>query len=355
MDKLELWVNNSVDIYPITGKITNEGEYRSCCRTLDFNMLKNKTTIKVGDTITFKVNNRIQFLGIVTSKNVNTDDEMINISCKDYGIYLKRNSGTYKFKNASPESIAIRICKDFNIPFSWAYRLNTKVTRNFINENLYNIIMTAYTLNTDKKFCIQFRENGKMAVLERGALTERHILKDNLISVDATESIDNMVNTVNIYNHDDKLIKTIQNASDRKLYGQFNDYIKLYKDDKKDYVKEANKKLQSVEQKINVGCLGNSEFTTGKAVIIETPINSIKGKYFIDADTHKWANGIYTNKLVLNFKSIMDEHESGSVEESKNYTKNTNNTTNNKSTTKKSTTSKNKKGKEDYSVYLNRL
>lgn len=337
MDKLELLLNNTTDIVGIVGTITNEGEYRSCCRTLDFSILKDKVTIKVGDIITFKVNDKIQFLGIITSKNINTDDKMLNISCKDYGIYLKRNYGTYKFKNATPKSIVERICKDFNVPYSQIYDLNTKVTRNFINENLYNIIMTAYTLNSDKKFVIQSVE-GKLRVLERGAVAERYILEDNLISVNATESIDNMVNTVNIYNHEDKLIKTIQNESDRKLYGQFNNYIKLQKDDKKDYVKEANKKLQGVEQKISVGCIGDSSFTTGKSVIVETPINKIKGKYFIDADTHKWQNGIYTNKLILNFKSIMDEHEVGELEESKKYKK-----------------GKKKKSTGDYSIYLNRL
>lgn len=342
MDKLELFLNNDADIMGIVGTVTNEGEYRSCCRTLDFTMLKDKVTIKVGDIITFKVNGKIQFLGIVTSKNVNTDDKMINISCKDSGIYLKKNNGTYKFKNASPKSIVERICKDFNIPYSSIYDLSTKVTRNFINENLYKIIMTSYTLNSDKKFVIQSIE-GKLRVLERGAMAERYILEDNLISVDATESIDNMVNTINIYNHEDKIIKTIQNESDRKLYGQFNDYVKLYKDDKKDYIKEANKKLQGVEQKISIGCMGNNTFTTGKAIIVETPISNIKGKYFIDADTHKWNNGIYTNKLTLNFRSIMDEHEVGELEESKKYKKAT--------ATKKTK----KKAKGDYSVYLNRL
>ncbi|RXI50199.1 hypothetical protein DP124_12070 [Clostridium tetani] len=350
IDKLELYVNNNVDIFPVVSTIVNEGEYRSCCRTLDFTMLKNKTTVKIGDKITFKVNNYIQFIGIVTSKNLTTDNKKMNISCKDYGIYLKRNFGTYKFKNASPESIATRVARDFSIPFNWAYRLPTTITRNFININLYNIVMTAYTLNSNKKFCIQF-EQGKMVVLERGAMSKRYILQDNLISVDATESIDNMVNTINIYNHEDKLIKTIQNANDRKLFGQFNDYIKLQKDDKKDYVKEANKKLQGIEQKISVGCLGDSSFTTGKATIIETPISNIKGKYFIDADTHKWADGIYTNKLILNFKSIMDEHEDGSLEESKNYNK----TSSKKATSKKTKSKKKKDDTGAYSVYLNRL
>lgn len=340
MDKLEMYLisnGTSIDISKIVGTITNDGEYRSCCRTLDFTMLEGKIIIKIGDLVELRVNNYVQFSGVITSKNVSTDDKMLNISCKDFGIYLKRNYGTYKFKNVSPKSIVEKICKDFNIPYGLIYNLNTKVTRNFINENLYNIIMTAYTLNSDKRFVIQSVE-GKLQMLERGALAERYILKDNLISVDASESIDTMVNTINVYNYEDKLIKTIQNESDRKLYGQFNDYIKLYKNDKKDYNKEAQKKLQSVEQKISVGCLGNYTFTTGKSVIIETPINNIKGKYFIDSDTHKWSNGIYTNKLTLNFQSIMDEKEDGELEESNDY--------------KKSSTNK---VKEDYSIYTNKL
>lgn len=313
MDKLELLVNG-IDNYSIVGTITNEGEYRSCCRTLDFTMLKKKAKIKVGDTVTFKVNNKVQFMGIVPSKNLSTDDEMINISCKDYGIYLKRNSGTYKFRNATAKSIVEQICKDFSIPIGDILNLNTKITRNFINVNLYNIIMTAYTLNSSKKVTIQFI-NGKLNISERGFIAERHVLKDNLISVDATESIDDMVNTVNIYNKDDKLIKTIQNANDRKLYGQFNEYVKATEGE--DYIAKANKKLKEKEQKISLANLGNAGFITGKAVIVETPINGIKGKYNIDADTHKWQNGIYTNKLTLNFKAIMDEKDDGSIEKDK--------------------------------------
>lgn len=335
MDKLEMILNNNLDIIQLVGNITNEGEYRSCCRTLNFSMLKDKIVIKVGDLITFKVNGNIQFLGIITSKSMSTDNNTIDVSCKDFGIYLKKNYGTYKFKSATPRSIVEKICKDFNVSYSNIYDLNTKVTRNFINENLYDIIMTAYTLNNDKKVAIQFI-NGKLSLLERGAMAEKYILKDNLISVNATESIDNMINTVNIYNHEDKLIKTIQNESDIKLYGQFNDYVKLYKDDTKDYIKEANKKLKSVEQKISLACIGDSTFITNKAVIVETPISDIKGKYFIDADIHQWKNGIYTNKLTLNFESIMDETEVGELEESTQYKKTTTN-------------------EKDYSVYLNKL
>lgn len=366
MDKLEMYVirnGKSSDITEyLSGAITNEGEFRSCCRTLDFSIKKNTASLGVGHLIRFVVNNRPQFYGVITSRSQSTDEETVSFACKDYGMYLKRNSGTYKFKNATPKSIADRICKDFNIPHGWFHDLNTRVTRNFINVNLYNIIMTCYTLNSDKKFVIQSLD-GQLRILERGTVCKKYILGDNLISCQASEDIDSMVNTVNIYNHEDKLIKTIKNDTNRKLYGQFNEYIKIIsKDEKTDYIKEANKKLKGVEQKVSVGCLGNHEFITGRAVIVETPslgINAIKGKYHIDADTHTWENGIYTNKLTLNLQCIMDEMEDGELEESKSYKKTTTKkkattSTTKKTTTKKTTTKKSTK-KEDYSVYTNRL
>lgn len=341
MDKIELFRINTegrLDISQIVNNIVSEGEYRSCCRTLGFELLENKIVIKSGEAIELRINDNDVFAGMITNKGLSTDSKIINISCKDGGMFLKRNSFTYKFKDISPKSIVQKICTDFGLTPGNIYDLNTKVTRNFINVNLYDIIMTAYSLNSDKKFHVTF--TGKnLNVLERGELVEKHILKDNLISVNASESTDSMINTVNVWNYDNQKIKVVQNDDERKLYGQFNDNIKLTKDDKTDYNLEANKRLKGVEQKISVANIGNYQFTTGKAVIIETPINGIKGKYHIDADTHIYKNGIYTNKLVLNFDCVMDEKESGELEKSDGYKK----------------TSSKSKANVDYSKYIEKL
>ena len=116
-----------------------------------------------------------------------------------------------------------------------------------------------------------------------------------------SESIQNMVNQVVIYDSNDNLIKTMKNDEYIKLYGLMQNYMSQGKDDVSD---KAQKTLDDngVTQKITVNNLGDIRNITG---------NSVIGLFYIDGDTHTWKNGIYLNKLVLNLKNVMDEKESG--------------------------------------------
>ena len=83
-------------------------------------------------------------------------------------------------------------------------------------------------------------------------------------------------------------------------------------DGKEDYEKTAREKLQGVERKITVQNFGDSQYMTGRKVQVKEPYTGLTGIFYIDGDTHTWKNGIYTNKLTLNFENIMDEKTSGS-------------------------------------------
>ena len=79
-----------------------------------------------------------------------------------------------------------------------------------------------------------------------------------------------------------------------------------------DFTQKANKTLKSAERKITVTNFGGSEYITGKKVVVKEPYTGLSGVFFIDGDTHNWKNGIYTNKLTLNFENLMDERSAGS-------------------------------------------
>ncbi len=340
---MELYIINtkgSTNITNITTEVTLTGEYRSCCRELEFGILDNINT-SLGDTVRLVENNRTMFYGIVWSKNKRSDDQVVNINCKDYGIYLKKNTNTYKFRNIAADDIVKKICSDFNIHLGKVSTTGVRINRNFINCNLYDIIMTAYTLsNNGKKYFTVFEEN-KFNVLEKGQLVSNHITQQsNLISSSVSESLDDVINRVDIYNNKDKIIKSIRNDNSIKMYGILNDYIKLSKDDKTDYNKKAQEKIKNPEKKITVTNFGDVTFMTGYGVIVQEPITGLYCTFFIDEDTHIWRNGLYTNKLVLNLQNVMDKKEDGSFEVNKTYNK-----------------SKKKKRKtiEDYSVYTNKL
>lgn len=342
---MELYlINNkgSTDITNIATEVTLTGEYRSCCRELEFGILDN-INVSLGDTIRLVENKRTMFYGIVWSKNKDSDDRVINFNAKDYGIKLKKNTHTYKFRNITADDIVKKICSDFGIKTGNIASTGVRINRNFINCNLYDIIMSAYTLsNNGKKYFAVFEEN-KFNILEKGKLLSKNITQQsNLINSSVSESLDDVVNRVDIYNDEDKLIKSIKNDNSIKLYGILNDYIKLSKDDKTDYNKKAQEKLKNVEKKITVTNFGDVTFRTGYGVIVQEPITRLYCTFFIDEDTHIWKNGLYTNKLVLNLQNIMDKKEDGSLEENNTYKKS-------------SGKGKKKKSTEDYSIYTNRL
>ena len=64
-------------------------------------------------------------------------------------------------------------------------------------------------------------------------------------------------------------------------------------------------------QKITVNCLGDVRSMTGRMVALRVETAGLWGLFWIESDTHTWRNGIYTNKLVLNFKAVMDKIEAG--------------------------------------------
>lgn len=317
------------DITDVVASVTIRGEYRSCCRTLDFGFIKSPTDknthnvgISTGDNIALVEDDIKLFHGIVWGKSRGTDSNEIDIPCKDFGVYLLKNRGSYKFKSMTPEAITKKVCADFGIKVGIIATTGKTISRNFLGTTLYDIIITSYTVANDKKYMCIF-EGDKLNVIEKGVVACNPIESGiNLLSLNVSETLENMVNAVNVYNKDDKLIKTFKNENDIKLYGLMSEYIKV-QDSKEDYSLKAKKMLNGLEQKITVTNFGDATYQTGKTVIVTEPTTGIKGKFYIDADEHNWKNGIYTNKLTLNFQNLMDEKESGSLETSKRKKKKT--------------------------------
>jgi hypothetical protein len=272
---------------------------------------------ELGNGITFTQDKRILFEGYVFERQKDTDSSVINITCYDRGIYLKRNEATYKFTNTTPEAVAKRICADFGISIGSVISTGVKVSRNFIGVSLYKIVQTAYTLaaeQTGKKYMIRFN-GSKLNVIEKTVTDETLVIEggSNLMSASVTESIGNMINQVAVYNSDDVLIRTQKNTEAIKLYGLMQSYLKQSKGE--DATQKAKKLLadNDVTQKIVINNLGNIANITGGTVVVREPYTGIYGLFYIDNDVHTWKLGQYYNKLTVNFKNIMDEQEVGSL------------------------------------------
>ena len=119
-----------------------------------------------------------------------------------------------------------------------------------------------------------------------------------------------MVNQVVIVDENDKVLQTLKNEDDIKQFGLCQTMLKQSKED---LTAQAKRLLEDgrEEQKITVQNLGNPKYLTGDAVVVKDTVTGLSGLFWIDSDTHSWKNGLYQNKLTLNFRNLMDEKDAG--------------------------------------------
>jgi len=314
----------SGDVMQLVPTVTWSGDYKQCARTLEFGLLSSATdkaiptvSCPLGSAALFRDAGNALFEGFIFSRQKATSDSVIDLTAFDRGIYVKRNEGVYKFTNMTPEAITARVCADYGIEVGELAVTGVQISRNFIGVSLHKIIQTAYTLAAETtKEAYQIRFVGKkLSVIKKGVNTDTVIIKggSNLMSCSTTESIEDMINQVVIYDSEDKPVGTQSDGSLIKLYGLLQSYLKQTKDE--DATEKAKKLLEDngVSQKITVENIGDVRCVTGNSVIVQEPYTGVHGLFYIDGDTHTWKNGQYYNKLVLNFKRIMDEQEAGSI------------------------------------------
>ncbi len=313
---LYLVTNDILDITAFVTSATLSGDYRSVSRTLDFGIIQSsndpnipKLVLKLGDKIQLVESGKVLFHGIVWERSRATDGTEISFMARDFGVYLNKNKGTYNFKNATPEAIATKVCKDFGIEVGDVAKTGVPISRKFFANTLYEIIMTAYSMASDKKYhCIFVGK--KFFVMEKGILAAKDINLSNLMTSSMSESLEEMTNKVDIYSKNEKFIKSLKNHKDIEMYGVLGDFYKIR--GKENYNAQAKKKLQGVSSKITVTNFGDVSYIAGRKVKYEDPFSKAAGFFYIDDDQHRWKNGIYSNKLTLNFENLMDEKESGS-------------------------------------------
>jgi hypothetical protein len=318
--------DGSFDITQMVPSVKWSGDFQQAARSLDFSVLASPTdkTVPVvdcslGNIVQMSENGEILFEGVVVSRTKNTEASEISLSCYDRGFYLKRNKGLYKFSGATPESAVSRIAGEYDIKLGEITVTGVSLNRNFLTgkESLYDIISTMYTLasqSTGKKYNIGFRgDKLYVTVKEPDGRTLIIKGKSNLISAITTESIENLVNEVQIYDENGNYTRSIEDNERINLYGRLRETVRQAKGD--DKAAEAQKLLDDgdVDQRITVNNLGNIANISGGTVVVQEPYTGIYGLFYIDNDLHEWKRGQYYNKLVINFKNLMDEKEAGSL------------------------------------------
>ncbi|MCI9576974.1 MAG: hypothetical protein HFJ84_10105 [Clostridiales bacterium] len=333
---MKLVLTNQTGGYDVTEqvqKVTLSGDYQQCARTLEISMLlkscqrtggrhhpHNQTweslVFQNGDHAALYHENQLLFSGNIETRARDSESSLVTLTAYDGGRILKKNTDAIKAAGLTPEGLVQTIAQKYGVPLGEIASTGVKLKKNYIQRSLYDMIQSAYTDAGEalgKKYIVRF-EGQKLCVREK-IRRDTTVLESgvNLFSSSVTESVADMVNQVVIVDENDKVLQTLKNDEDIARYGLAQVMVKQTSED---LTAQAKKKLEDgrEEQKITVQNFGNPAYITGNAVVVKDTVTGLSGLFWIDSDVHSWKNGLYQNRLTLNFRNIMDEKDVGEEE-----------------------------------------
>lgn len=273
---------------------------------------------EIGDLVTMLEGTEKKFVGIILQRSLGSEDSTMDFTAFDYGYYLQRNDGTYKFTGASPEEMTRLVCGDRSIPVAQLPSTGLQLWRKFAGVKLNQLITTVWTLASEKNgktYALRYTPAG-LLVKERSVSQSSLVLKasSNLMDATTKEDASQMVNSVAIYDSNGNFLRRIGDSEAQKLCGVMEQHITQSEGKEADADATARKALEDGRQKrtVTVNVLGDTALLTGETVEVREAKTGLTGIFWIDADIHTWKNKNYYSKLTLNCRNVMATANAGS-------------------------------------------
>lgn len=273
---------------------------------------------EIGDLVTMLEGTEKKFVGIILQRSLGSEDSTMDFTAFDYGYYLQRNDGTYKFTGASPEEMTRLVCGDQSIPVAQLPSTGLQLWRKFAGVKLNQLITTVWTLASEKNgktYALRYTPAG-LLVKERSVSQSSLVLKasSNLMDATTKEDASQMVNSVAIYDSNGNFLRRIGDSDAQKLCGVMEQHITQSEGKEADADATARKALEDGRQKrtVTVNVLGDTALLTGETVEVREAKTGLTGIFWIDADIHTWKNKNYYSKLTLNCRNVMATANAGS-------------------------------------------
>ena len=273
---------------------------------------------EIGDLVTMLEGTEKKFVGIILQRSLGSEDSTMDFTAFDYGYYLQRNDGTYKFTGASPEEMTRLVCGDRSIPVAQLPSTGIQLWRKFAGVKLNQLITTVWTLASEKNgktYALRYTPAG-LLVKERSVSQSSLVLKasSNLMDATTKEDASQMVNSVAIYDSNGNFLRRIGDSDAQKLCGVMEQHITQSEGKEADADATARKALEYGRQKrtVTVNVLGDTALLTGETVEVREAKTGLTGIFWIDADIHTWKNKNYYSKLTLNCRNVMATANAGS-------------------------------------------
>lgn len=299
------WKDKWIDF----GRVEWSGTHNQSSRTVTFTVPTNpydkdftNLDIKLADPIYLYDGSTRLFVGTITTREKSAGVGTATYTAQDFMHHLLRSSASYKFQNTTPERIVKKVCSDLQIPTKDLAKTNANIKKLwFDGENAYDIIVKAYRKAKGKKY-MPVMVGKRVSVIEKGAPSGVTIEQGvNISDAAYLDTVDNMINTVKIY--DDKLTQVgkVESAGDVKKYGVYQGtYTKETGVNAKD---AAKAQLVGVTKEASIVAVGDVRAISGYSIIIRDKGTGLRGVFYITDDVHTFENGVHTMSLGLSWRN----------------------------------------------------
>lgn len=314
--KIAVVGDTTTDISPLLTSCSWSGDRTQAARKLEFSFVQDDRDAEIpvididcGYTVVGGDDDgNIVFRGNVYAVRRDRSQSTVEVLAYDNLWILNRSKTSRKFKDALPEDIAREICDAMGVKTSNIAKTGTTVSFIANAKTGFNIIMSAYTEAKKKTggvyMCMM--DGDSLSIVEKGERCGVTLnASANMMESVYRESIESLVNAVQIVDENGSIQSVISKAESIERYSMFMEVYKIQKD--KDAQTEAADMLNNPEREGYVTAPGDYRAKAGYSLVVKDALFS--GSFYIKSDVHTWRDGIHEMRLQLEFENLMLEVE----------------------------------------------
>lgn len=294
---------NGADLTKYAGEIEWGDNTDSISSEFSFKLADKK--INVGDRFQLKNNNVDVLWGKITDENYTGSSKIFSYSGFDYGFYLNKNEVIKQFNGVSATQAIQQLLSSVNIAYGYIADMPVKITQIYKDKVVSDIIKDIFDQvykKTGKKYRIEVPfgivnivENKPIeitAFYQLSSDTVKFEIQKSISNFSASNSIQEMKNSIIVTSNDEKNNKIIGTAKDQTTinkYGLMQQVETVDKDDplKNQVARTLLKELNKVTKTRSLELLGSDQVKSGRILEFNYPEIDFVGNFLIKSVKHR--------------------------------------------------------------------